>query len=79
MATAAITAGLLDDLLKAGHLNENKKHFIYDSKVFRAKVQAEVFERFLLFLEKSRSLSITSKISGILLDSRKERILLQKM
>lgn len=37
-ATAAIINGLLGDLVKAGHLGEDKKHLICDSrKVFRAK------------------------------------------
>lgn len=40
-ATAAIINGLLADLVKAGHLVEDKKHLICDSKkVFRAKERA---------------------------------------
>lgn len=40
-ATAAIINGLLSDLIKAGHLSEDKKHLICDTnKVFRAKDNA---------------------------------------
>jgi len=45
-ATAAIINGLLGDLLKAGHLGEDKKHLICDSKkVFRAKERAMKYSR----------------------------------
>lgn len=40
-ATAAIINGLLGDFVKAGHLNENKKHLICGSKkAFRVKESA---------------------------------------
>jgi len=45
-ATAAIINGLLGDLLKAGHLGEDKKHLICDNKkVFHAKERAMKYSR----------------------------------
>ena len=73
-ATAAIINGLLGDLVKAGHLGEDKRHLICDSKkVFRAKERAMKYSR----AEENSSVE-KSNITGIFVDSRKDNTLILK-
>lgn len=70
--SAAIINGLLGDLLKAGHLGEDKKHFICDSKkVFRAKERAMKYSRV------GENFTIEkSNITGIFVEIRKDNTLI---
>src|SRR6218665_1670842 len=71
-ATAAIINGLLCDLLKAGHLGEDKRHLICDSKkVFRAKERAMKYST-----KKENSSFPKCTITGIFVDSRKDNTLI---
>jgi len=70
-ASAAIINGLLGDLLKAGHLGEDKKHLICDSKNFRAKERATKYSR-----TEENSTIEKSSITGIFVDSRKDNTLM---
>ena len=71
-ATIAIINGLVGDLLKAGHLDEDKKHLICDSKkVFRAKERAMKYSR-----TEENSTIEKSSITGIFVDSRKDNTIM---
>ena len=70
-ATAAIINGLLGDLVKAGHLDEDKKYLLCDTKkVFRAKERAMNFSS-----AEENSTIEKSDITGIFVDSRKDNTL----
>lgn len=71
-ATAAIINGFMADLVKAGHIGEDKKHLICDAKkVLRAKDR--VMKR---SAAEENSSGAECKITGIFVDSRKDNTLI---
>ena len=70
-ATAVVINGLLVDLVKAGHVGEDKKHPICDcKKVFRAKERAMKCSK----AEENYNIE-RSCATGIFVDSRKDNTL----